>query len=105
MSLERFVNTLIEEAMQRGEFDHLPGAGQPIDLSAYFATPEDVRLAYAVLKNAKILPAEVEWLHEIAQLQEKLQTATDESKKRQILRAIEERRLAYRLRMEHRRGR
>ena len=44
---EHVVERLIEEAMQAGKFDGLRGKGRPADLSAYFATPADVRLAYA----------------------------------------------------------
>ncbi|MEW5940171.1 MAG: DUF1992 domain-containing protein, partial [Chloroflexota bacterium] len=53
------VERLIQEAMARGEFSNLPGEGKPIDLSAYFDTPEELRLAYSVLKSADILPQEV----------------------------------------------
>jgi hypothetical protein len=39
---------IIQEAMQRGEFENLPGKGKPLNLSDYFNTPEDVRLAYSI---------------------------------------------------------
>ena len=45
MSLEKAVEAIIKEAQERGEFDNLKGKGKPIDLSAYFETPEDVRMA------------------------------------------------------------
>ncbi len=72
MSFEDLVDKKIREAMARGEFDNLAGQGRPQDHSAYFATPEDLRLAYTVLKNGNYLPAEVELLREIAVLQERL---------------------------------
>ena len=40
----RGIEELIKNAMARGEFDNLPGKGQPLDLSAHFAAPEDVRM-------------------------------------------------------------
>ena len=52
MSFDRIVEAIIKEAMERGEFDDLPGKGKPIDLTEYFETPEDVRMANSVLKNA-----------------------------------------------------
>ena len=52
MSFDKAVEAIIQEAMQRGDFDNLRGKGQPLDLSAYFDTPEDVRMAYSILKNA-----------------------------------------------------
>jgi len=45
-----------------GEFDDLPGAGKPLGLSAYFDMPEEICLAYSVLKNTDILPQEAELL-------------------------------------------
>ena len=39
----------MRQSIERGEFDNLPNAGQPIDLEEYFAWPEEVRVAYSVL--------------------------------------------------------
>lgn len=99
------VDALIEEAMRRGEFDHLPGAGKPLDLSAYFDTPEEVRLAYSILKNADLLPREAELLKEIAILKEELEACTDDPRRKKLRRAIENRLLNYRILTERRKGR
>jgi len=42
----------IREARERGEFDDLPGAGRPLDLDGYFGIPEDLRMAYTLLRNS-----------------------------------------------------
>src|SRR5438445_35918 len=42
--------------MEAGEFDRLEGAGRPVNLDAYFSTPEELRAGYAVLKNAGVVP-------------------------------------------------
>ena len=43
----------IEEAIERGELDDLPGAGQPLDLDDLDPLlPEELRMAYRILKNA-----------------------------------------------------
>ncbi|HLF73446.1 MAG TPA: DUF1992 domain-containing protein, partial [Anaerolineales bacterium] len=60
MSFDRIVEAIIQEAMERGEFDNLAGKGKPIDLTEYFETPEEVRMAYSVLKSAGITPREVD---------------------------------------------
>jgi hypothetical protein len=70
MSFDRIVEAIIKEAMGRGEFDNLPGKGKPIDLTEYFETPEEVRVAHSVLKNAGMIPREVELLREIAELKQ-----------------------------------
>jgi hypothetical protein len=43
----------IEEAIARGEFDDLPGAGRPLDLDDVDPLlPEELRMAFRLLKNA-----------------------------------------------------
>jgi hypothetical protein len=59
----------IEEAVSRGELDGLPGAGKPLDLEEDALIPEDLRLAYRILRNAGFVPAEVEQIHEIGALE------------------------------------
>ena len=59
----------IAEAIARGELDDLPGAGRPLDLDDDALIPEELRLAYRILKNAGYVPPEVETLNEMAQLE------------------------------------
>ena len=67
--LEFIAERRIAEAISRGEFDHLPGAGQPLDLTDDALVPEELRVAYRILKNAGFVPPEVETINEIAQLE------------------------------------
>jgi len=78
MAWERIAENRIREAMQQGEFDNLPGAGKPIDLDGYFKLPEHLRVAFSILKNSNCVPAEVELLNEIADLEQRLASATEE---------------------------
>ncbi len=82
MNFDKLVESIIKEAMERGEFDDLPGKGKPIDLSAYFETPEDVRMAYSILKNAGMNAREADLLKEIAELKQIRAAALDEKKRR-----------------------
>jgi len=50
----------IEEAIARGEFDELPGAGRPLELDDDPLVPEDMRVACRILKNAGYVPAEAQ---------------------------------------------
>jgi hypothetical protein len=59
----------IAEAISRGELDDLPGRGRPLDLDDDALVPEDLRLAYRILKNAGFVPPEVQALNEIAELE------------------------------------
>ena len=97
---DKAVEAIIKEAMQRGEFDNLPGAGKPIDLTAYFDTPEDVRMAHTILKNAGLVPREVELLQEIAELKQILAALRDEKKKANIQKQLQQKQLEFSLMME-----
>ena len=70
---DKLVEQKIREAMRAGEFDRLEGAGRPVNLDAYFSTPAELRAAYAVLKNAGILPEEAQLLKEIDELKARLE--------------------------------
>ena len=59
MSIEKFVEEQVRRAIEAGEFDNLPGRGKPLDLRAYFETPEDLRMAYSILKSNNFVPEEV----------------------------------------------
>jgi hypothetical protein len=97
MSLDRVVEEIIRDAMARGEFDDLPGQGKPLDLDAYFAAPEDLRLAYSMLKNAGYLPQEAELLRQMGQLRAQLDACGDEMERSRITREIDDRLLRFSL--------
>ncbi len=59
----------IAEAVSKGELEDLPGAGRPLDLEDDKLVPEELRLAYRILKNAGYVPAELETLKEIGELE------------------------------------
>jgi hypothetical protein len=62
------VETRIAQAQRAGAFDDLPGTGKPLDLGDDRLVPEDIRVAYRILKNAGCVPAELEALKEAASL-------------------------------------
>ena len=72
MAFERVVDAIIEEALLHGNFQDWAGNGRPIDLSNYFDTPAEIRNAYSLLKNAGILPLEIQLLKEIEALKDEL---------------------------------
>ena len=42
----------IQEALQKGEFDRLPGAGKPLVMEDLSHLPPEARMAYTILKNS-----------------------------------------------------
>lgn len=99
MSFSKHIDQIIGEAIARGEFDDLEGEGKPIDLDAYFATPQDLRVGYSVLKSSRFLPEEVDRLKEIGELSENLGSCPDEEI-RKITKILRERELALALILE-----
>lgn len=100
MSVEKLIDKMIQEAISRGEFDNLEGKGKPLDLDAYFATPEDVRMGYSVLKSNKFVPEEVDRLREIGELKESLKTCIDEVERFRIVKILYDRELALSIILE-----
>lgn len=93
---------MIKEAIARGEFDNLSGSGKPLDLDAYFNTPEDLRMAFSMLKSNDFVPEEVELLKEIETLREMLKARIDPDEAERLQARINERSLAVRLLIERR---
>lgn len=104
MNFDKLVEAAIKEAQERGEFDNLPGKGKPIDLSAYFEAPEDMRMAYSILKNAGMNSREVDLLKEIAELKQVQSAVLDEKKKKEAGREIEKKQIEFSVMMEKQRS-
>lgn len=77
--------------MAQGEFENLPGAGKPLNLEEYFSAPEELRMAFSILKNANCAPAEVELLNEVSRLQLAIANTADAAEQQQLRRQLVER--------------
>src|SRR5215510_5786198 len=100
MFSQKDVDQRIKEAVARGEFENLPGKGKPLDLDGYFATPEHLRMGYSILKNANIIPEEMELLKQIEGLEKSLSSCTGEIEKRAIQKQLSEKITNFSMRME-----
>ena len=96
----------IQEAIARGELDALPLAAQPIRLNDMDGVPEEDRLAQRVLRNANVLPEEVQLHKEIRALRAKLRRPDIvEEQRARLRRTLLERESQYNLLLEQRRRR
>ena len=95
MSFEDLVEEKIKAAIEAGDFDNLEGAGRPLNLDEYFATPEDLRMAYSVLKNSRVLPREVELLRDIESLRLAAAAADSPQDKARLNRELDQTVLQY----------
>ena len=84
--LELIAERKIAEAEREGALRDLPGAGPPLDLDDDLLIPEDLRMAYRILKNAGLTPPEVTMLREIGQLEAMLRDADGEEQARALRR-------------------
>jgi hypothetical protein len=86
---QRVVEEKILEAQRNGAFDNLPGKGKPLELEDQSWVPEDLRVAYRVLKNAHVLPPEAELLKEIRTLEDLLQYIEEGEERRALSKSIQ----------------
>jgi hypothetical protein len=87
--LHRIAEQRILEAQRDGAFDNLPGKGKPLELEDLSWVPEDLRIGYHVLKNAHVLPPEVELLKDIHSLEDLLKHVEDETEHRSLAKSIQ----------------
>ena len=85
---QKIIEQKIKEAQENGKFDDLPGHGEPLDLEDDSHIPEDLRLAYKILKNADCLPPELELRKEIRQMEDMLENIPDEKAKYRHIKKI-----------------
>lgn len=86
--LAKIAEEKIAEAIKRGEFDNLPGAGKPLKLDDDSHIPPELRVSYRILKNAGFLPPEIEMRKEIRTLRELLGRLEEGEEKSRKLREL-----------------
>ena len=85
---DKIVEERIRKAQLRGEFDNLPGRGEPLVVEDNSGVPEDLRMAYKILKNADCLPPEIEAKKEIASTEALLTAVDDAAEKYRLLKRL-----------------
>ncbi len=68
----------IRQAQDEGQFDNLVGSGRPLVLEDDSMVPEDLRMAFTILKNSGHLPPEVAEEKEIRNALDLLEQCRDE---------------------------
>jgi hypothetical protein len=85
---EKIVEERILKAQKKGDFENLIGSGKPLKLNENLYIPEELRLAYKILKNADCLPPEIELKKEIKQTEDLLAGMKETSEKYRILKKL-----------------
>jgi ABC-type uncharacterized transport system ATPase subunit len=79
--VDQIVERRIAEAIERGEFLGLPGEGRPLELDDDRLVPEELRVAYRLLKNSGYLPEELRLFAEIRSAEQLLMHARGEEER------------------------
>jgi len=103
--LARIAEARIAEAIERGEFEDLPGKGRPLELDDLSRLPADMRLSYKILRNADVVPPEVELRREVYSLGRLIDATTDEDERAELRRRRGLAELQYSLLLERRAAR
>ena len=101
--LDRIAEERIRNAAAEGAFDDLPAKGKPLPPEDMDGVPEDLRLAWRVLRNAICLPEELERRRSVARLGDLLASCTDPEQAAELRRELRAERLRLDLLRERRR--
>jgi len=100
--MSRIAEERIREAIERGELSNLPGEGKPLQIEDLSHVPEDLRAAYLMLRNAGVVPEEVQLAKEAVTLADLLRMCRTDEERADIRKKLNEKRLRLRLLMEQR---
>jgi hypothetical protein len=92
----------IRAAMARGEFDDLPGSGNPLPVEDLSRVPPELRMGFKLLRNAGCLPPELEARKEVARLGALIGATGDAAERARLSRLRSEAELRYRVLVERR---
>lgn len=102
---DELVEQKIQQALRQGEFDNLPGSGQPLAFEDDSDIPAEARMAYKILKNAGVLPEELQLRKDINGLKALLDETPPEhtDRRQQLLSQIDQNSARYYMALEKRR--
>jgi hypothetical protein len=85
---QKIAERKIHEAIEKGELENLPNAGMPIKMDDDPNIPQELRIAYRILKNAGYLPPELELRNEILSLRKLIDTLDNDKERIKKIREL-----------------
>ena len=85
---EQRVEEVILAAMQRGELDDLPGSGKPLPVEEDMLVPEEMRMAYKILKNAGLVPPEIATRRAMEETRKAIRMSRDQAETLKLARKL-----------------
>jgi hypothetical protein len=100
--LDDHIGRALRRAEEAGELQSAPSWGKPLDFGdGYDETPPELRMGYKILKDAGVVPPEVETLRVLAGLRRELDAAAgDNARERGLRRRIAALELAVEMRRD-----
>jgi hypothetical protein len=99
--LEDEIGRKLQESQASGELASAPSYGKPLNLGdGYDQTPAELRMAMKILKDAGVVPPEVELMQQIQAQQLRAETAADEESAQMERQKLSEMRQLLALRLE-----
>jgi hypothetical protein len=92
----------IQEAIKNGVFENLSGKGKPLKLEDLSGISQEDRMAYTILKNAGVLPPEMEARKAISELEKKISEIDSDDDKVNLKIKLSKMMTAYNIMMEKR---
>jgi hypothetical protein len=100
----RIAEAKIQDAIERGDFDALPGRGKPLQFEDMSGVPPDMRLGYKILRNAGVAPPEVELRREVYRLDRQIAETRDPDALAELRRRRRDSDLSLAIMLERRAG-
>ena len=99
--LDDHIGQVLRESEASGELRNAPSWGRPMAPDwAWEQTPDALKMPMKILKDAGVVPPEVELMRQIAALQAQLEAVSDEATARPLQARVQEMRQALALRLE-----
>ena len=98
--IEKIAEARIRDAMARGDFDNLAGRGQPLRLEDLSKVPDDLRAGYILLKNAGVLPEEMQLRKEMVTLEALVDACADPEERTRLRKDLNWKVIRFRMLME-----
>jgi thioredoxin-like negative regulator of GroEL len=99
--LDDHIGQHLRQSAAQGELKTAPSYGKPLDFGdGYEQTPSELRMGMKVLKDAGVVPPEVEAMQRAAQLKSDIEACTDLAEKRVLQQRLSDMQQAIALRLE-----
>ncbi|GIN74602.1 hypothetical protein J14TS2_50770 [Bacillus sp. J14TS2] len=92
---ERMTEEKIRKAYEEGAFDHLPGAGKPLPPDSLQGIPDDLKMAYRMMKNAGFSPDEMNVKKEIMSIEDLIRHSEDKMEKDELKKELNQKLAEY----------